>query len=120
MLPTGRGQAPIPWTIIKDQKKTALSVFFLVSEADAGPLIAQYELDVRNGENNNGRRLRFRCRDGEVYLINDELQHAHHHAPTASNLPLGHTGIACYAKAGIGNWRYRKFRKRPYASDRFI
>lgn len=50
MLPTGRGQAPIPWTIIKDQKKTALSVFFLVAEADAGPLIAQYELDVRAGE----------------------------------------------------------------------
>jgi methionyl-tRNA formyltransferase len=50
MLPTGRGQAPIPWTIIKGQDKTALSVFFLVAEADAGPLIAQYELDVRGGE----------------------------------------------------------------------
>jgi len=51
MLPTGRGQAPIPWTIIKDHKKTALSVFFLVAAADAGPIIAQYELAVRNGEN---------------------------------------------------------------------
>lgn len=51
MLPNGRGQAPIPWTIIKDHKKTALSVFFLVAEADAGPIIAQYELDVRDGEN---------------------------------------------------------------------
>jgi methionyl-tRNA formyltransferase len=50
MLPTGRGQAPIPWTIIKGGDKTALSVFFLVAEADAGPLIAQYELDIRDGE----------------------------------------------------------------------
>jgi methionyl-tRNA formyltransferase len=50
MLPTGRGQAPIPWTIINDCDKTALSVFFLVKQADAGPLIAQYELDVRDGE----------------------------------------------------------------------
>ena len=50
MLPTGRGQAPIPWTIIKGSEKTALSVFFLVAEADAGPLIAQYELDMRDGE----------------------------------------------------------------------
>jgi methionyl-tRNA formyltransferase len=50
MLPTGRGQAPIPWTIIKGCDKTALSVFFLVKQADAGPLIAQYELDVRDGE----------------------------------------------------------------------
>lgn len=50
MLPTGRGQAPIPWTIIKGCDKTALSVFFLAAQADAGPLIAQYELDVRDGE----------------------------------------------------------------------
>lgn len=50
MLPTGRGQAPIPWTIIKGCEKTALSVFFLVAQADAGPLIAQYELDIRDGE----------------------------------------------------------------------
>jgi methionyl-tRNA formyltransferase len=50
MLPIGRGQAPIPWTIIKDCEKTALSVFFLAAAADAGPIIAQYELEVRNGE----------------------------------------------------------------------
>jgi methionyl-tRNA formyltransferase len=50
MLPTGRGQAPIPWTIIKGGATTALSVFFLVADADAGPIIAQYELDVRDGE----------------------------------------------------------------------
>jgi methionyl-tRNA formyltransferase len=50
MLPVGRGQAPIPWTIIKERDKTALSVFFLVAEADAGPLIAQHELDIRGGE----------------------------------------------------------------------
>lgn len=51
MLPRGRGQAPIPWTIIKGEDKTALSVFFLVAQADAGPLIAQHELDIRGGEN---------------------------------------------------------------------
>jgi methionyl-tRNA formyltransferase len=50
MLPAGRGQAPIPWSIIKDCHRTALSVFFLVEQADAGPIIAQYELDIRNGE----------------------------------------------------------------------
>lgn len=42
--------------------------------------------------------------------VNDELNHAHHHAPTAPDLPLGHAGIACYAKAGIGELTYRKFR----------
>lgn len=49
-LPVGRGQAPIPWTIIKGLKQTALSVFFLTEAADAGPLIARYDLDVRENE----------------------------------------------------------------------
>jgi methionyl-tRNA formyltransferase len=49
-LPVGRGQAPIPWTIIKGLKQTALSVFFLAEEADAGPVIARYDLDVRDNE----------------------------------------------------------------------
>ncbi|MCI4065651.1 hypothetical protein MRQ36_25060 [Micromonospora sp. R77] len=49
-LPTGRGQAPIPWTIIKGLRSTALSVFFLEPEADTGPIIAQYDLPVRQRE----------------------------------------------------------------------
>ncbi|HEY1621472.1 MAG TPA: formyltransferase family protein [Streptosporangiaceae bacterium] len=49
-LPLGRGQAPIPWTIIKGRKQTALSVFFLEAAADTGPVIAQYDLDVRDRE----------------------------------------------------------------------
>lgn len=49
-LPAGRGQAPIPWTIIKGGKQTALSVFFLEAAADTGPVIAQYDLDVRERE----------------------------------------------------------------------
>jgi methionyl-tRNA formyltransferase len=49
-LPLGRGQAPIPWTIIKGLKRTALSVFFLAEAADAGPVIERYDLDVRDNE----------------------------------------------------------------------
>ncbi len=49
-LPLGRGQAPIPWTIIKGLKQTALSVFFLAAAADAGPVIARHDLDVRDNE----------------------------------------------------------------------
>ncbi|MQY14758.1 Methionyl-tRNA formyltransferase [Streptomyces sp. RB5] len=49
-LPLGRGQAPIPWTIIKGLESTALSVFFLEAGADTGPVIAQYELPVRARE----------------------------------------------------------------------
>jgi methionyl-tRNA formyltransferase len=49
-LPHGRGQAPIPWTIIKGVKRTALSVFLLAAGADTGPVVAQYELDVHDRE----------------------------------------------------------------------
>jgi methionyl-tRNA formyltransferase len=49
-LPTGRGQAPIPWTIIKGLRSTALSVFFLEAAADTGALIAQHDLAVHPRE----------------------------------------------------------------------
>jgi methionyl-tRNA formyltransferase len=49
-LPLGRGQAPIPWTIIKGLRNTALSVFFLEAAADTGAVIAQYGLDVHPRE----------------------------------------------------------------------
>jgi len=49
-LPEGRGQAPIPWTIIKGLRETSLSVFALEPEADTGPVIAQYDLAVHARE----------------------------------------------------------------------
>lgn len=49
-LPFGRGQAPIPWTIIKGMENTALSVFFLEAAADTGSIIAQYDLAVHPRE----------------------------------------------------------------------
>jgi methionyl-tRNA formyltransferase len=49
-LPTGRGQAPIPWTIIKGLRETALSVFFLEAAADTGSVVAQYDLPVHPRE----------------------------------------------------------------------
>lgn len=50
LLPSGRGRAPIPWTIINRLGKTGLSVFNLVDEADAGSLINQYEITVSERE----------------------------------------------------------------------
>ena len=45
-LPTGRGRAPIPWTILKGLSTTALSVFILANTADSGPIIEQYPVTV--------------------------------------------------------------------------
>jgi methionyl-tRNA formyltransferase len=49
-LPIGRGQAPIPWTIINGLEESALSVFFLADQADAGDIVAQYLVTVRPNE----------------------------------------------------------------------
>jgi len=49
-LPEGRGNAPIPWTLIKGLKKSAVSMLMLDSGADAGPLIDQRSFDVTDDD----------------------------------------------------------------------
>lgn len=49
-LPIGRGRAPIPWTILRGIEESALSVFILQHQPDAGPLLAQYPLSVSASE----------------------------------------------------------------------
>lgn len=49
-LPEGRGQAPIPWTILKDCKRSALTTFFLEDAADSGAVIRQDHFAVRPKE----------------------------------------------------------------------
>jgi methionyl-tRNA formyltransferase len=45
-LPQGRGRAPIPWTLIKGLDKTAVTLFYLVEEADAGDIVDQQPIAV--------------------------------------------------------------------------
>lgn len=45
-LPQGRGRAPIPWTLIKGLRRSAVSLFWLTEGVDDGPLIAQAEFEV--------------------------------------------------------------------------
>lgn len=45
-LPEGRGRAPIPWTLIKGLSTTAVSLFYLVEEADAGDVVDQEPIEV--------------------------------------------------------------------------
>lgn len=43
-LPVGRGRAPIPWTIIKRLKSTAVTTFFLEESADSGSIAQQHPI----------------------------------------------------------------------------
>ncbi len=45
-LPRGRGRAPLAWSLIKGLDETALSMFHLVEEADAGDLIGQEPIPI--------------------------------------------------------------------------
>lgn len=49
-LPRGRGRAPLAWSIIKGLDETALSLFHLVEEADAGDLVGQEPLPIDIGD----------------------------------------------------------------------
>lgn len=46
-LPKDRGQAPLPWSLIRDYKKNALSMFFLREIEDSGDIVAQIEYPIK-------------------------------------------------------------------------
>ncbi|MDE3723609.1 formyltransferase family protein [Nocardiopsis sp. N85] len=45
-LPVGRGRAPIPWTILRDMRASAVTLFHLDRPADTGDIIDQVRFDV--------------------------------------------------------------------------
>lgn len=45
-LPRGRGRAPIAWSLIKGLNRSAMSLFHLVEEADAGDIVGQEWFDI--------------------------------------------------------------------------
>jgi methionyl-tRNA formyltransferase len=49
-LPVGRGRAPIPWTILKALKRSALTTFVLSDGADNGPIISQHPFLISNDD----------------------------------------------------------------------
>ncbi|GAA1462059.1 formyl transferase [Nocardiopsis exhalans] len=45
-LPVGRGRAPIPWTILRDMRSSAVTLFHLEREADAGDIVDRIWFDL--------------------------------------------------------------------------
>lgn len=50
LLPALRGAAPIQWAVIRGLRETGVSVFRLVSQMDAGPILVQRRTAVRPDE----------------------------------------------------------------------
>jgi methionyl-tRNA formyltransferase len=66
-LPAGRGRAPIPWTLIKGLRRSAVSLFWLTEGVDDGPLIAQVPFDVELHD--DAATLYAKVRDLHVQLL---------------------------------------------------
>lgn len=56
-LPEGRGRAPIPWTILKRLKTSAVTLFYLTPGVDDGDIIAQCELPLLHNNATMGELL---------------------------------------------------------------
>ncbi|MCX7966782.1 MAG: formyltransferase [Syntrophorhabdaceae bacterium] len=46
LLPKFRGRAPVNWVLIKGEKKTGVTLHYMVEKPDAGDIIAQKEVDI--------------------------------------------------------------------------
>jgi len=46
MLPMGRGRAPIPWTILEEHSRSAVSLFRMTPGVDDGPIVKRAEFDL--------------------------------------------------------------------------
>ena len=50
LLPTGRGEWPLPWTILTEQKTTGITIHKLIDEYDAGDILYQQSIPVDDDE----------------------------------------------------------------------
>ncbi|HVP37461.1 MAG TPA: methionyl-tRNA formyltransferase [Terriglobales bacterium] len=51
LLPKYRGAAPINWSIIKGEKKTGMTTFFIQKKVDTGEIILQRDVEIEPEEN---------------------------------------------------------------------
>jgi methionyl-tRNA formyltransferase len=72
LLPEGRGRASIPWAILKDLKKTGVTMFKLNSGIDTGPIIAQIEIPLNNQI--TATKLYDQIIDAHSQLIRDNIK----------------------------------------------
>jgi len=46
LLPKFRGRAPVNWVLVAGEKKTGLTLHYMVEKPDAGDIVAQQEVDI--------------------------------------------------------------------------
>ena len=72
LLPKLRGAAPVNWAIIRGYEKTGMTVFKLVKEMDAGPILSQEEIVI--GENETAGQLLERLSEAGAQLMTKTIK----------------------------------------------
>jgi len=67
LLPAYRGAAPIQWALIRGEKRTGNTTFFLNEEWDAGPICLQEEIPI--GDEETYGELARRCSESGARLV---------------------------------------------------
>ena len=71
LLPIGRGRSPIPWAILKELKKTGITLFKIDNSVDGGPIIMQKTIKMKINE--NASNLYEKVRKGHISIIKSFL-----------------------------------------------
>lgn len=73
LLPKYRGAAPINWAIIKGEKKTGVTTFFIGKKVDTGEIILQREVEIEPDETYGELSLKLSQAGAEVLLKTIDL-----------------------------------------------
>lgn len=73
LLPKYRGAAPINWAIIRGEKETGLTSFFLSDRVDTGDLILQEKIQIRESDSFDSLHQRFVELTGKFLLRSLEM-----------------------------------------------
>jgi len=73
LLPRYRGRVPVNWVIIKGEKKTGVTLHYMVEKPDAGDIIAQKEVDIAFDD--TAKTLFLKMADAARELMRDILPH---------------------------------------------
>jgi methionyl-tRNA formyltransferase len=68
LLPRHRGPAPIAWTILSGDTKTGVTVIEMVAKMDAGPIVSQHELPVKDSDTTETLTARLAAENAQLLI----------------------------------------------------
>jgi methionyl-tRNA formyltransferase len=98
-IPRGRGRAPIPWTIIKGLKKSAVTMFYLKEGVDCGDIISQKDFEVFPWD--DAHSLYERIQTIHIELVRENLKPLL--GGVAARIPQDHSRATYWPKRSPGD-----------------